>query len=52
LKKITASQLAMPSFVPPKQSTSTPACHVAALGGTPSDALALAKRARHLDHQP
>ncbi len=35
----------MPFLVPPKQSTSTPACQVISLGATPSEATALAKRA-------
>jgi hypothetical protein len=35
----------MPFFVPPKHSTSTPACQVISFGATPSAATALAKRA-------
>ena len=35
-----------PVFVPPKQRTSTPACHVISFGATPSEATALANARR------
>ena len=44
-KKTTASPTAMPFFVPPKQSTSTPACQVISLGVQASEATAFANRA-------
>ena len=37
-KNTTASPTAMPFFVPPKQRTSTPACHVISFGAQPRDA--------------
>ena len=44
-KNTTASPTGRPFFVPPKQSTSTPARQVMSLGWQPSVATALAKRA-------